>query len=133
MNRQPPLSRLSTNLTPAAFRKLALSMPGAYEAPHFDRTSFRIRTIFATLTQDGAQGMIAVRPVELAHALIREYPQQFFSYGGWTDKFGSLGVTLKQAEAKLVKKLMVEAAARAAPKAPRRPARPPTASTRRRR
>jgi hypothetical protein len=120
-------------MTPAAFRKLALSMPDAYEAPHFDRLSFRVKRIFATMTQDGVQGMISVFPVELAHALIDQYPEQFFSYGGWTDKFGSLGVTLKKADAKLVKKLMVEAAARAAPKPSRRPARSPRTSSRARR
>ena len=37
-------------MTPAAFRKLALSMPGAHKAPHFERTSFRVgKRIFATM------------------------------------------------------------------------------------
>src|SRR5438105_4206354 len=31
------------------FRKLALSFPGAKEQPHFDRPSFRVKKIFATL------------------------------------------------------------------------------------
>jgi hypothetical protein len=29
-------------MTAAAFRKLALSLPEASEAPHFDRASFRV-------------------------------------------------------------------------------------------
>jgi hypothetical protein len=33
-----------------AFRSLALSLPGAIEAPHFEKTSFRVQNrIFATL------------------------------------------------------------------------------------
>lgn len=36
--------------TTAAFRKLALSFSGTIEAPHFERTSFRVKNrIFATL------------------------------------------------------------------------------------
>jgi len=31
------------------FRQLALSFPGAKELPHFDKTSFRVKKIFATL------------------------------------------------------------------------------------
>jgi hypothetical protein len=41
-------------VTPARTRKLALSLDGASEAPHFDRTAFRTpRKIFATLANDG--------------------------------------------------------------------------------
>ena len=36
-------------VTPAKAKKLALSLEGVSEAPHFDRTAFRRRTIFATL------------------------------------------------------------------------------------
>jgi hypothetical protein len=32
-----------------SFRKLALSYPGANEQPHFERPSFRVKKIFATL------------------------------------------------------------------------------------
>ncbi|MEZ5926389.1 MAG: MmcQ/YjbR family DNA-binding protein [Hyphomicrobiaceae bacterium] len=35
------------------FRRLALAIDGASEAPHFDRTAFRIDRIFATLPRDG--------------------------------------------------------------------------------
>ena len=123
-------------MTPVAFRKLAMSMPNATEYPHFERLAFKARTIFATIAIDGSNAMIQVRPVELAFALIQKYPEQFFSFGGWTEKFGSLGVYLKGADPKLIKQLMIEAAQRAQPKtkaAPRRRAKSPTASTRRRR
>lgn len=31
------------------FRKLALSFPGTTEQPHFDKTAFKVKKIFATL------------------------------------------------------------------------------------
>lgn len=38
----------------ATFRKLALSLPGTEEAPHFDRAAFKVtgRRIFATLHEE---------------------------------------------------------------------------------
>jgi hypothetical protein len=39
-------------VTAAEFRKLALSLEGASEAPHFDRTAFRVVRNFATLAPD---------------------------------------------------------------------------------
>ena len=104
-------------MTPAAFKKLALSFPGAVVAPHFDRLSFRVgKRIFATMTQDGVQGMVPVKPNERAVGLIAEHPGMFFSYGGWTTKLGSLGVHIAQANPKWLKALMAEAHARIAPK-----------------
>ena len=39
----------------ADVRRLALALPEATEAPHFDRTSFRVRDkIFATVDPDGS-------------------------------------------------------------------------------
>ena len=35
------------------FRRIALSLDGTTEAPHFDRTAFRVRRIYATLAADG--------------------------------------------------------------------------------
>jgi hypothetical protein len=39
--------------TAADFRRLALSLEGTTQAPHFDRTGFKVRRIFATLAADG--------------------------------------------------------------------------------
>jgi predicted DNA-binding protein (MmcQ/YjbR family) len=48
----------------ALLRKHALSLPGASEARHFERTSFRIGTkIFATVTKDGTEAMVRVKPM----------------------------------------------------------------------
>jgi hypothetical protein len=104
-------------MTPAAFRKLALSMPGATESPHFERASFRIGTkIFATLKADGSEAMIPVKPLYRCYELIEAHPDQFFSFGTWTQKLGSLGIHLKAVDAKTVKPLLVEAHERIAPK-----------------
>ena len=48
----------------ALFRRLALAMPGATEAPHFDRPSFRTRVIFATLSPDGKTATLNFSPEE---------------------------------------------------------------------
>jgi hypothetical protein len=39
--------------TDADLRRLALSLQGTTEAPHFDRTAFRARRIYVTLASDG--------------------------------------------------------------------------------
>ncbi len=107
-------------MTPAAFRKLALSMPDAYEAPHFDRTSFRAgKKIFATMTAEGNEVMVRVQPVDKCLALLASDPGLFIDYGGWTRRNGSLGVRLKKADAKLLTLLVREAWTGIAPK--RRP------------
>jgi hypothetical protein len=35
------------------FRRIALSLDGTTEAPHFDRTAFKVKRIYATLAGDG--------------------------------------------------------------------------------
>jgi len=37
----------------AEFRRIALSLEGTSEAPHFDRTAFKVERIYATLAADG--------------------------------------------------------------------------------
>ena len=104
-------------MTPAAFRKLALSMPDAHEAPHFERSSFRAgKKIFATMTADGAEVMVRVQPVDKCLALLSSDPKVFIDYGGWTRRNGSLGMRLKLVDSKLVALLVREAWAGVAPK-----------------
>jgi hypothetical protein len=47
-------------------RRLALALPGASEGPHFDRTAFRARVIFAVLAPDGASAALKFTPEEQA-------------------------------------------------------------------
>jgi hypothetical protein len=111
-------------VTPAAFRDLALSMPGAHEEPHFERTSFRVgKRIFATMAADGREVMVPVHPVERCLALLASDPVVFVDYGGWTRRNGSLGLRLAKADDALVRDLVHAAWARIAPR--------PAASSRR--
>ncbi len=105
------------NMTPRAVRLVALSLPEAHEEPHFERTSFRVgKKIFATMTIDGAEGMIRVKPASVAESLIASQPKVFFSYGAWTSSNGALGVRFKLANVKLVEELLREAWKGVAPK-----------------
>jgi hypothetical protein len=92
-------------------------MPGAEEKPHFERSSFRIGTkIFATMTKDGAEAMVPVRPLIRCFELLGSQPEVFFSYGGWTQRHGSLGVRLSKADPQQLTALVREAWERLAPK-----------------
>ncbi len=104
-------------ITAAAFRKAAMAMPEAIEAPHFERTSFRVgKKIFATMTADGTEAMVKVTPKERVHALLDAHPGAFFSYGGWTERLGALGIRLGKADSAIVRALLIDAWRQAAPK-----------------
>jgi hypothetical protein len=48
------------------FRRIALSLDGTVEAPHFDRTAFKVRRIYATLAGDGKTANLMLTPDEQA-------------------------------------------------------------------
>lgn len=71
-------------MTPNAFRKLALGLDGAVEGAHVGHPDFRVGgRIFASLTADGARGMVKVSP-EVQRRLLRD-PSGAFSpaSGAW--------------------------------------------------
>ena len=104
-------------MTPKQLEKIALSLPEATEQPHFERRSFRVgKKIFATMTADGTEAMVRVSPKEQIEALMETYPEVFFSYGGWTEKNGSLGVRLEKVNADLMRGLVLESWKHVAPK-----------------
>lgn len=45
-------------------RRLALSLDGTTEAPHFDRTAFKVARIYATLAADGLTANLKFTPDE---------------------------------------------------------------------
>jgi hypothetical protein len=47
-------------------RRIALSLEGTTEAPHFDRTAFKVRRIYATLAADGRTANLMFSPEEQA-------------------------------------------------------------------
>ena len=50
----------------ALFRRIALSLPGVAEYPHFDRRAFKARVTFATLASDELSANIKLAPEEQA-------------------------------------------------------------------
>ena len=97
-------------MTPEAVRRIALALPGAREAPHFERTSFRVgKRIFATLTRDGREAMVMVPSPDDLEGLLSSHPGTFFSYGGWTAKYGALGVRLSKVGAGMMRQLVTGA------------------------
>ena len=50
--------------TSADLRRIALSLEGTTEAPHFDRTAFRVRRIYVTLAADGKTANFMFTPEE---------------------------------------------------------------------
>lgn len=53
---------MTTNATD--FRRIALSLPGTTEAPHFDRAAFKVKRIYATLAADGKTANLVFTPDE---------------------------------------------------------------------
>nr|WP_210261314.1 MmcQ/YjbR family DNA-binding protein [Enterovirga sp. DB1703] len=45
-------------------RRIALSLAGTSEAPHFDRTAFRVARIYATVPADGLTANVRLSPEE---------------------------------------------------------------------
>lgn len=50
--------------TAADFRRIALSLEGTSEAPHFDRQAFKVRITYATLAADGRTANLKFKPDE---------------------------------------------------------------------
>jgi hypothetical protein len=48
----------------AQFRKIALSLQGTTQAPHFDRTAFKVKRTYATLAPDGRSANFRFTPDE---------------------------------------------------------------------
>ncbi len=71
------------------FTAIAMALPGTTSAPHFNRTAFKVRRIYATLAGDGISANIKFSPDEqelkcmvapdLFHAIDNGWGRQ-----GWT-------------------------------------------------
>jgi hypothetical protein len=75
--------------TAADVRKLALSLEGTTEHPHFDRTAFKVRRIYATLAADRKSLNLNLTPEEqefktlLAPEIFTPIPNKWGT-SGWT-------------------------------------------------
>ena len=98
-----------------AARRIALALPEAAEAPHFDYTSFRVRgKIFATAPPSEEFLHVFVDDDERERAL--ELHAEFIEKLWWGNKVVGVRVLLAGAPAATVKALLENAWRRKAPK-----------------
>lgn len=102
-------------VTSEAFRRMALALPDVVAAPHFERTAFKARTIFATLAADGLSANLNFTPEEQALKCLVA-PELFEAIdNGWGRK-GATTLWLERASVDDVEAALAMAYARAAKK-----------------
>jgi len=86
------------------FRRIALSLEGTTEAPHFERTAFKVHRIYATLALDGRTANLMLTPdeqalkCEVAPDAFSPIPNAWGARGATTAKLAKLTVAeLRQA------------------------------------
>ncbi len=106
-----------SDMTPADFRRLALSLPSAEESSHMGHPDFRVGgKIFATLGYpDTRFGTIMVSPQD-QDLLIRDHPKAFVPAAGAWGRAGSTSVLLRVAPRRAVAVALEAAWRRRAPK-----------------
>lgn len=104
-------------MTPAAFRKIALSLPETEERAHMNHPDFRVAgKIFATLGYpDKTRGMVKLSP-EDQHNFSKDYPSAFIPVKGTWGRRGATSVILKAAEKDVLAKAIQAAWRNTAPK-----------------
>jgi hypothetical protein len=106
-------------MTPAAFRKLALAMPGAEESAHMDHPDFRVAgKVFATLTGDESAAFLKLTPAQQA-GLIADLGDAATPAAGAWGKRGYTRVELKAVTAARLRPAVVVAWRNTAPRAAR--------------
>ena len=105
-------------MTPAVFRKLALSLPETEEHQHMNHPDFRVAgKIFATLGYpDKTRGMVKLSP-EDQHNFSKDYPEAFTPVKGTWGRRGATSVLLKVARKDALQKAIEAAWRFNAPKA----------------
>jgi hypothetical protein len=104
-------------MTPADFRRLALSLPEALEGAHFGQADFRVHgKIFATLSlEKEGYGVLLLSPEEQA-GMIEDAPDVFSPVpGGWGRK-GSTRIRLATAPPDIAESALRTAWRKRAPK-----------------
>jgi hypothetical protein len=90
-------------VTPADFRKIALSLEGAEEGSHMGSVDFRVGgRIFATLAHvKQGYGNLMLKPEQQA-AFIEEAPEVFLPITGGWGRMGATHIRLKEANRDLL-------------------------------
>jgi hypothetical protein len=103
-------------VSPAQFRKLALSLPETEEKSHFGQPDFRVKNkIFAGLSPDGKRGTLKLEP-EVQSMVVGAKPGAFFPAAGAWGRKGWTHVELARAGVAELKELVVGAWRLTAPK-----------------
>jgi hypothetical protein len=103
-------------MTPALFRRLALSLPEAIESSHMNHPDFRVGgKIFATLSPNDAWGMVKLTPAQQA-VFVQEHPKAFEPFPNAWGRRGCTKVHLKAATKTMLTPALVAAWQNTAPK-----------------
>jgi hypothetical protein len=84
--------------TATQLRRIALSLPGTTEAPHFERTAFKVRRIYATLAPDGRTANLMLTSdqqalkCELAPEAFAPVPNAWGARGATTVKLSAVSM-----------------------------------------
>jgi hypothetical protein len=105
-------------MTPAEFRRLALSFPGAEEKAHMAHPDFRVGgKIFATLGYPDKRFATIMLSPQDQDLLLRDHPKAFAPGPGAWGRSGGTSVLLRVAPRKAVAAALESAWRRRAPKA----------------
>ncbi len=100
-------------------RCIALALAGTSEAPHFDRTAFKVRRIYATLAADGKTANLKLTPDEQEFKCMLA-PEVFAPVPNAWGKQGWTTLTLAKATAADLKAALEMAWAHTVPAKPAR-------------
>jgi hypothetical protein len=100
-------------------RRIALALEGTSEAPHFDRSAFKVRRIYATLSPDEKTANLKLTPDEQAFKCMLA-PEVFAPVPNAWGKQGWTTLTLAKATAADLKAALDMAWAHAVPAKPAR-------------
>ena len=104
-------------MTPAAFRKLALSLPETEERQHMDHPDFRVAgKVFATLGYPDKTRAMVKLSVEDQHYFAKDHPKIFIPVKGAWGRRGATSVHLKAATKDVLAKAIHAAWRNTAPK-----------------
>lgn len=104
-------------VTPAQFRRMALAFPETEERSHMNHPDFRVRgKIFATLAYPNQQWAMVKLTPDQQEVFVADDPKVFSPVNGAWGRQGCTLVQLKSATQKILRRAIVAAWLKAAPK-----------------
>ena len=105
-------------MTGADLRRIALSLEGVSEAPHFDRAAFRYAKIFVTLAADGLTANFKYNPDQQEFKCMLD-PDAFAPVPGGWGRMGYTTAILGRLDEQALRAALDMAYGNALPKAPK--------------